>query len=70
MPTLSYYDPRHADTYVVYLDDLGDFLLARRYIVGQRNDPIVYENLADIPQPHKANIEQRITQMTYGQTRF
>lgn len=61
MPTLSYYDPRHADTYVVDLDDLGEFLCARRYVVGIGRDPIVYESLADVPAVAKANIEQKIS---------
>lgn len=67
MPTLSYYDPRHADTYVVTIDSEGEFICAKRYLVGVGRDPIVYESLADVPQPHKNAIEQKIIETIYGQ---
>lgn len=63
MPTLSYYDQRHSDTYVVTIDAEGEFVFAKRYLVGVGRDPIVYDNLADVPQPHKANIEQKISEI-------
>lgn len=64
MHTLSYYDPRHSDTYVVTIDSDGEFVCAKRYLVGVGRDPIIYDNLADVPQPHKANIEQKISEVT------
>lgn len=62
--TFSLYDQRHADTYVVDLDEDGDFALALRYVVGIGRDPIQYTNLADIPQPHRDMIEDEILRRT------
>lgn len=58
--SLSYYDPRHADTYVIELEDDGSFAYANRYVVEVGRAPITYEHLADIPLVHRAKIEEEI----------
>lgn len=65
MPILSYYDQRHGDTYVVTIDSEGEFICAKRYLVGVGRDPIVYDSLADVPIAHKANIEQKISEFLW-----
>jgi len=61
MPTLSFLDPRHADTYVIELDDDGDFMSCLRYLPASPRDPISYDHLADVPLPHRDTIEQMIS---------
>lgn len=58
--SFSFYDPRHADTYVVELEDDGSFAYANRYVVELGRAPITYEHLADIPIMHRAKIEEKI----------
>lgn len=59
-PSLSYYDSRHDDTYIVDLDDDSDFAVALRYVSGIRRDPIIYAHLVDVPEPHRSAIENLI----------
>lgn len=60
--TLVYDDVRFGDRYEIELDEFGCFHAAMRYVDRLGADPIVYTRLADIPQPHRHQIEQRIWQ--------
>lgn len=57
---LVYDDPRFGDRYEIDLSDNGDFLSAVRFVDKIGRDPIVYDALSEIPQPHRNEIEQRI----------
>lgn len=61
--SFTFYDPRHEDTYVIELDDQGQFLVALRHVVGVGTAPIVYEYLEDVPQPHRDEIERKINSL-------
>jgi len=60
LSSFSYYDPRHADTYVIELDGDGEFLCALRYVTDIGRDPIIYDHLADVPQPIRSALESEI----------
>lgn len=57
---LRYYDPRFGDTYEIYLTLDGVFHSACRSVEQIGRDPIYYDALEDIPQPHRNAIEQMI----------
>lgn len=61
-PDIIYEDMRFGDRYEIELDVLGDFVHAMRYVDRVGSDPIVYDRLHDIPQPHQHAIEQKIWQ--------
>lgn len=58
---LVYDDSRFGDRYEVELSDTGVFLSALRFVdaIGSR-DPIHYDKLCQVPQPHQNAIQQRI----------
>lgn len=64
MTRFSHYDLRQADTYVIELDDFGQFLRALRYLAQSGRDPITYEDLADLPPESRSAVEQKIYQLT------
>lgn len=58
--TLTYDDIRYGDRYEIELSHAGDFLHALRFVDRIGRDPIPYDRLSDIPQPHQHEIRQRI----------
>lgn len=59
--TLTYDDPRSRDRYEIEIDpDSGLLLHALRFVDKIGRDPIPYDSLAAIPQPHRSLIEQKI----------
>lgn len=57
--TFSYYDNRWHDTYhIVHLN--GRFVHALRFVDGLLTQPIVYDRLAELPQPARNDVEQRL----------
>lgn len=55
-PPLTYHDPNSGDTYTVYLDTDGDFSAAARYTGRVGFDAIWYDELEEVPQPHREAI--------------
>lgn len=58
----TYTHPRFAETFNIFLDEDKDceFVGVERFIGNIGGDPIRYESLSEIPQPHRHEIEQRI----------
>lgn len=63
--TLTYDDHRSLDRYEVDLTPDGEFDSALRFVTGIGRDPIHYGRLADVPQPHRSEIEQRIWKLNH-----
>jgi hypothetical protein len=64
--TLVYDDPRFGDRYEIELAPNGVFLSALRFVEGIGRDPIFYDKLSSIPQPHQNTIHQLIWQKIHG----
>lgn len=62
MTKIPYTDPRFGDFFVIHLDedDNFSFIGVERFLGNVTDDPIRYEHLGDIPQPHKHQVEQKI----------
>lgn len=58
--SFTFYDTRSGDTFVIELED-GDFAYALRYVIGIGRDPIQYNHLIDVPEPHRSTIEHKIS---------
>lgn len=58
--TLTYDDPRYGDRYEVELSPTGVFLSAVRFVEGIGRDPIVYDKLSHVPQPHQNELQHLI----------
>lgn len=58
----TYPHPRYEETFTIYLDEDNDcaFIGVERFVGNIGGDPIRYESLSEIPQPHRHEIEQRI----------
>lgn len=56
---LQYFDSRYGDTYVIEARD-GQFVSALRHVGRVGSDPIHYDKLWDIPEPHRTAILQLI----------
>lgn len=55
---LTYIDIRSSSIYTIYLDDSGDFSYAVRYLGDLAGTGTTYEELEDVPQPHRNEIEK------------
>lgn len=57
----TYHDRRFGDTYVLSLDEeTGDLVGALRYVDRIGADPIQYDHLDHIPEPHRSEIRQKL----------
>lgn len=58
----SFTHPRWNETFNIYLDEDDDlsFIGVERFIGNIGGDPIRYESLQEIPQPHRHEVEQKI----------
>jgi len=65
MTNETYHDRRFGDTYVISIDDIGAFLGALRYVDRIGADPIQYDRLIDIPEPHRSEIRQKLSRAQF-----
>lgn len=63
--TLIYDDVRYGDRYEIELSPCGDFLHALRFVDRIGRDPISYDRITDIPNPHQHEIRQRIWRLIH-----
>lgn len=60
--TFDFHDTRSGNTYTVSLD-AGEFLHALRYTGTIGTNPIEYDTLREIPEPHRTEIQNQIEWM-------
>jgi len=65
MNAFTYHDRRFDLTYTVYHTDDGEFEGALGYVGRIGADPIVYDNLSDLPSGPRHEIESRLCQLSH-----